>query len=290
MQNLKNRVEYKGKGLTSKKDVSVKIFDAEPGSGISFLLSEFGNYCPDGKSDYAASSSGSSCDESWPRKNISAIAENICSTVRNTALGIDRYRLCYIEHLMCAIALCGIDDLLIQVDGAELPMGNGSADFWVKMLCDAGLQKSISDSDLIELSHPVYVSSGDKMIMALPDEKFSATYLLDMNHPMVGKSWGSWSVADGISAIADARTFGPLQEHKMLGFENDVVSFTADGFSEELRFRDEPVRHKILDLIGDMFLCGVNPLRIKARFVSIKGGHSLDVEMAKKLALAVRNK
>ncbi len=266
-------VVYKGKGLTSRLDVTVKVFAAKPGSGISFLLSEFGNYCADENST------------TWMRKNVPATADNIVSTTRNTALGIDRFRVCYIEHIMCAIALCGIDDLVIQVDGAELPMGNGSSDFWVKLLQDSGLQKPISN--FVSLSHPVYVASGDKMVMALPDEKFSATYLLDMNHPLVGKCWGSWTQDKPITDIACARTFGPLQEHKMLGFENDVVSFTADSFSEELRFADEPVRHKILDLIGDMFLCGINPLRINARFISIKGGHSLDVEMAKKLTNAL---
>ncbi len=269
---MSKSLSFKGKGLTSRQDVSVTIRESAPGSGITFLLSEFGNYCKDEVAN-------------WPRVSVKAIADNVCSTVRNTALGVERHRVCYIEHLMCAIALCGLDDLEIQVDGAELPMGNGSSDFWVKLLQDAGMQKSIENK--IDLKETVFVSSGDKIVMAVPDEKFSASYLLDMNHPLVGRVWGSWACGEEISDIACARTFGPLQEHKMLGFENDVVSFTKDGFSEELRFKDEPVRHKILDLIGDMFLCGVNPLRINARFISIKGGHSLDVAMAKKLALAL---
>lgn len=71
----------------------------------------------------------------------------------------------------------------------------------------------------------------------------------------------------------------------MLGLENDVVSLTADGFTQPLRFEDEPVRHKLLDLVGDLALSGVNPLKFKAKFISIKGGHELDVEMAKRLAL-----
>jgi len=263
---------FKGKGLTSRQDITVTIRQTEPGSGVTFLLSEFGNYCQDH-------------EKSWNRIRVAATASNVVSTVRNTALGKDRHRVCYIEHLMCAIALCGIDDLEIQVDGAELPMGNGSSDFWVKLLQDAGMQKTVSNK--IDLKETVFASSGDKIVMAIPDQKFSASYLLDMNHPLVGRVWGSWDCGENICDIANARTFGPLQEHKMLGFDKDVVSFTKDGFSEELRFKDEPVRHKILDLIGDMFLCGVNPLRINARFISIKGGHSLDVAMAEKLSLAL---
>lgn len=269
---MSKSLTFKGKGLTSRQDVTVTIRESAPGSGVTFLLSEFGNYCKDEATK-------------WPRVSVKAVADNVCSTVRNTALGIDRHRVCYIEHLMCAIALCGLDDLEIQVDGAELPMGNGSSDFWVKLLQEAGMQKPIENK--IDLKETVFVSSGDKLVMAVPDEKFSASYLLDMNHPLVGRVWGSWARGEDISDVACARTFGPLQEHKMLGFEKDVVSFTKDGFSEELRFKDEPVRHKILDLIGDMFLCGKNPLRINARFISIKGGHSLDVAMAKKLALAL---
>jgi len=269
---MSKSLTFKGKGLTSRQEITVTIRETKPGSGITFLLSEFGNYCKDQSQE-------------WSRVSVPATADHVCSTVRNTALGKDRHRVCYIEHLMCAIALCGIDDLEIQVDGAELPMGNGSSDFWVKLLQDAGMNKAIDNK--IDLKETVFVSAGDKIVMALPDEKFSASYLLDMNHPLVGRIWGSWASGEDISNVASARTFGPLQEHKMLGFDKDVVSFTQDGFSEELRFKDEPVRHKILDLIGDMFLCGVNPLRINARFISIKGGHSLDVQMAKKLSLSL---
>lgn len=269
---MSKSLSFKGKGLTSRQDIAVTIRETKPGSGVTFLLSEFGNYSKDQK-------------EEWSRVSVKAIADNVCSTVRNTALGIDRHRVCYIEHLMCALALCGLDDVEVQVDGAELPMGNGSSDFWVKLLQDAGMQKPIENK--IDLKETVFASSGDKIVMAVPDQKFSASYLLDMNHPLVGRVWGTWSSGEDINDVASARTFGPLQEHQMLGFDKDVVSFTKDGFSEELRFKDEPVRHKILDLIGDMFLCGVNPLRINARFISIKGGHSLDVLMAKKLAMSL---
>ena len=75
----------------------------------------------------------------------------------------------------------------------------------------------------------------------------------------------------------------------MLGLTKDVVSLTEDGFSYPLRFEDEPVRHKLLDLIGDLALIGVNPLRLNARILSIKGGHELDVQLAKKLS-AILNK
>ena len=119
--------------------------------------------------------------------------------------------------------------------------------------------------------------------MAIPDDHFSVNYMIDWNHPQIGKIWQAWSSKEDPRAIADARTFGSEKEHQMLGLGDDVVSLTEKGFSKDLRFQDEPVRHKLLDLIGDLSLAGVNPLRWKARFISIKGGHEMDVELARKL-------
>lgn len=103
---------------------------------------------------------------------------------------------------------------------------------------------------------------------------------------MIGKTWQSWSAKSDVRDISDARTFGSEKEHSVLGI-TDVVSITESGFSKELRWKDEPVRHKLLDLLGDLVLAGVNPLRWKARFISIKGGHEMDVEMARKLSAAL---
>jgi UDP-3-O-[3-hydroxymyristoyl] N-acetylglucosamine deacetylase len=74
----------------------------------------------------------------------------------------------------------------------------------------------------------------------------------------------------------------------MLGLDKDVVSMTEDGFTMDLRFQDEPVRHKLLDLVGDLMLMGTNPLKLKARFISIKGGHEMDVDMARRLQALVK--
>ena len=108
--------------------------------------------------------------------------------------------------------------------------------------------------------------------------------MMELNHPKVGRTWKSWSAGEDIRLISDARTFGSLPEHVLLGFEKDVVSYTKDDFTMPLRSPDEPVRHKLLDLIGDLILSGINPLLVKASFVSIKGGHTIDVEMARKLS------
>ena len=124
--------------------------------------------------------------------------------------------------------------------------------------------------------------------MAVPDDSFSVTYLMDWNHPAIGKCWQTWTPDQSLEEIIDPRTFGSMQEHQLLGIADEVVSLTADGFTQPLRWPNEPVRHKLLDVVGDLALAGVNPLSWKARFISIKGGHEMDVDMAKRLAAFVQ--
>lgn len=122
--------------------------------------------------------------------------------------------------------------------------------------------------------------------MAVPADSFSVSYHMDWDHPLIGKRWQAWDASLDPCEIASARTFGSLSEHEMLGLAGEVVSLTANGFTQPLRFPDEPVRHKLLDLVGDLRLTGVNPMAFKASFISIKGGHQLDVELARRLVQA----
>lgn len=254
---------YEGKGLTSKQPIKVTLKRQERGHGVVFRLSgEFTGH---------------------QLIDIPARADFVVNTLRNVTLGSSSARLCIVEHILCALALWGLDDILVEIDGPELPLGDGSAKFWLDLFESAGWERESVNAD-IELTEPVICMNGDRLLLAIPDKTCSFNYMMDWNHPMIGKIWQSWSGNDNPRDIADARTFGSMQEHQLLGLVDQVVSFTADGFSEELRYKDEPVRHKILDLIGDLVLAGVNPQRWKARFISIKGGHELDVEMAKKLA------
>jgi len=169
-----------------------------------------------------------------------------------------------------------------MVDGPEMPLADGSAQFWIELFQSAGIGRIKVESDLT-LPEVVSVSKGDRSILAVPAESFSVTYLMDWKHPKIGQVWKSWDQSEDIKTVYEARTFGMLKDHEMLGLVDDVVSITDDDFTMPLRSPDEPVRHKLLDLIGDLALCGVNPMRIKARFISTKAGHELDVEIAKKL-------
>ncbi len=267
----KFRVEYKGRGSTSKKDITVIIENGAPQSGIVFSIL-----------DARAESKGAFV-------TVPARVENVVNTLRNVVLGKESVRLCIVEHVLCAVALWGLEDVLITVDGPELPLGDGSANFYIELFKAAGIERRIPTAD-IELKETITVGSGDRMILAVPDSKFSLTYLMDWDHPKIGKKWQTFDASKTPEEIATARTFASLKEHQMLGLADDSVSLTEDGFTKPLHFDDEPVRHKLLDLLGDLTLIGVNPMRVKAKFISIKGGHEMDVQLARKLEPLIKSR
>jgi UDP-3-O-[3-hydroxymyristoyl] N-acetylglucosamine deacetylase len=267
----KFRVEYKGRGSTSKKDITVVIESGAPGQGIVFSILDSR---PESKGTFVT---------------VPAKVENVVNTLRNVVLGKESVRLCIVEHVLCAVAIWGLEDVLITVDGPELPLGDGSANFFIELFKAAGVARRVPTAD-IELNETITVGSGDRMILAVPDSKFSLTYLMDWDHPKIGRKWQTFDASKAAEEIATARTFASLKEHQMLGLADDSVSLTEDGFTKPLHFEDEPVRHKLLDLLGDLTLIGVNPMRVKAKFISIKGGHELDVQLARKLAPLIKSR
>jgi UDP-3-O-[3-hydroxymyristoyl] N-acetylglucosamine deacetylase len=254
---------FTGKGMTSRQQVSVDVKAGNPGCGVRFFVRN-----PKTADEFV---------------ELPAHASTVVNTLRNVTLGKDGVRLCIVEHFLAAISLWGLEDLDVTVDGPELPLADGSANFWIDLLQNSSIPRQTDSLARLDLKEPISIDKGDRSLVAIPDTKFSVTYLMDWDHPAIGKRWQTWDQSKPVSDIADARTFGMLNEHQMLGLTEDVVSLTADGFTHPLRFPDEPVRHKLLDLIGDLTLIGINPLRVNARFISIKAGHELDVQMANKL-------
>lgn len=253
-------VKVSSRGLTSKKEINTVVHEAQPGTGIIFIVTN---------------SDGVAVD-------IPARTDYVVNTLRNVVLGIKGTRLCIIEHLMAAATFWGLEDLVVEIDGPEVPIGDGSSVIWLDAFKKAGIEKRNVEAT-IELKEVITVAKGDRSITAIPDDKFSASYLMDWNHPAIGKRWYTWTPSNAVEDVAIARTFGSLKEHQLLGLEEESVSLTETGFTKELHWDDEPVRHKLLDLVGDLALLGFNPLKLKARFISCKGGHELDVDLVKKL-------
>ena len=240
--------------------MSVSVYLAKPGSGIKFFLA----------------------DAEAKLVEVPALASYVVNTLRNVTLGKDGTRLCLVEHFLAAAAFCNLFDLDVIIEGPELPLGDGSALIWLDKFEQAGYTPIILDKK-IELAETIHIVRGDRQLIALPANDFSLTYLMDWAHPAIGRRWCTWTTQQPANEIACARTFGSQKEHDLLGIGGEAVSLTETGFSKPLHYEDEPVRHKLLDLLGDLVLSGVNPLSIKAQFISIKGGHEMDVDLAKQL-------
>ncbi len=220
-------------------------------------------------------------------QTIEANVSNVVSTQRNTVLSNGDFSLCLVEHFMAAAALSFIDSLVLELDTDELPFGDGSALFWLDALRD--FSQPARDSQ-IELRNEIYIedpNDSSRNIRAIPsDDNFKMTYCLDMTSikSPIGFQEYSWqSGIDSSSEIAAARTFAAEIENQILGLSGKVLGYTEDSFTMPLRHPLEPAQHKALDLLGDMYLSGINPLDIKMQVISNKGGHSLNIELAKEL-------
>lgn len=213
---------------------------------------------------------------------IEANYKNVLSATRNTVLGNLQNRICFVEHLLAVINLLGISGIQITVNAPEIPLADGSGAVWLDLLQDWPARKEVKAE--MDLKQAISVSDETgRSICAIPSSEFKMTYLF--SSPVDGaQTWTSWTANDGIECLIKARTFGPAKEHEMLGMKGKVLSYDSTGFDLPLNSPDEPALHKLLDLFGDLSLSGINPLKLKAHFISFKGGHALNTQMAFKLA------
>ncbi len=217
---------------------------------------------------------------------ISADIDNILGAMRNTMLGNDKNAICFVEHLLAAIHLNKIDNINICINGSEIPLLEGSSIEWFNLLKDWTAKNN--KPELYELTEPLFIRlDSERALFAYPNEKFKMTYLFESPINQA-KTWVSWSEEQDPEILASARTFAAEAEHIALGVKGKLLSYNQDGFDLPLHNADEPALHKLLDLFGDLSLCGVNPLFIKAHFISLKGSHNLNTQMAKLLKAQFR--
>lgn len=260
-----------GKGLFNGKDAKVVFRPASADSGVCFVR----------------------IDVAEPVR-IRAVASNIAERPRRTALRKGPVSIETVEHCLAAVNALEIDNLTIEVDGPELPSPDGSAIDFFRTLNQAGLVEQQSPKREFVITEPVFVISGDASIYALPDsdETLNITYDLDYGgHTGIGRQIYSCRLTpDGFEKnLARARTF--LLEIEAKQFQargmgthlspRDILVIDSDGpIKNSYRFPDECVRHKIVDLIGDLALVGRG---LRGRIVSYKSGHSLNQQLAHKL-------
>ena len=195
------------------------------------------------------------------------------------------------EHLLSAFVGMGIDNAIVELDNLELPILDGSARPFIDLIKAAGVRKQRRPRSYIKILRPIELREGNKFIGVYPANSYSVSYTINFPHPLIGRETFSLELSNGqyVSNIASARTFGFLHEAEAMrqqglirGASSDnAVVLTRDGLvNPPLRFRDEFVRHKILDLIGDLALIG---RRILGRVVADRAGHALHTALVSRL-------
>ncbi len=197
-----------------------------------------------------------------------------------------------VEHLLAALAGSGVDDARIEVDGPEIPLMDGSAKNWVEAIQEVGIVTEGESPSSFILQEPISVYQGDAFVTALPAPTIRFTYGIDFPLSAIGNQWYSWTPdkENFAEAIAPARTFGLAHQVDQLrqaglikggSLENALVCDESGWLNPPLRFSNEPARHKLLDLVGDLSLLGKIPV---AHFLAYKASHNLHIQLAKKLA------
>ncbi len=214
------------------------------------------------------------------------------ASLRRTSIGVGQAQVHTIEHLMAALAGFGIDNLRIEIDNNEVPGLDGSSNVFIEEIRKAGVRQQEAGRQVFRLKEPITVSEGSSTLIALPFDQFKISYTLDYNdHPVLKSCFMEVAMSPELFSgeFAAARTFcleeeaGSLKSQGMgLGasYDNTLVVGRSGVIKNTLRYENEFIRHKILDLIGDLYLAGP----IKAHVIALKSGHSLNLALTRALS------
>lgn len=267
---LAKSIEFSGIGIHTGKNVTIRFCPAPSSTGIVFKRMDL------------------------PSKPvILATVEYVIDTSRSTTLGLGDVRVHTVEHVLAALRAYEIDNLIIEIDNLEPPVGNGSSDIFVALIEKAGKKVLESTTPILSLKKPIYYSEKEIQIIALPAEHFRISYTLSYpHHPLLNAQFHDTIVSSESFKrnIAPCRTFSLYEEISFLmdkglirggSLDNAVVIHNEAVYSKGgLFFPDEMVRHKILDMIGDLTLVGIP---FNAHIISLKSGHASNYKFAKEL-------
>ncbi len=269
MSTVSTSCEFQGIGLHSGATVTVRILPTAVGMGRYFVRTDL----PDAP-------------------QIPAQIASVSQTTLSTELTANGASVRTVEHLLAALAALGIENARIEIDGAELPLLDGSALVWVEGLIRAGIEPPTGDlASSGAITTPVWIQQDDLFVAALPSPVLRFTYGIDFDVAPIGNQWHSWQPGrdDFVTEIAPARTFGLAHQIDRLrqagliqggSLDNALVCNDREWLNPPLRFPNEPARHKLLDSIGDLSLLGKFP---QAHFVAYKASHHLHVRLAQRL-------
>jgi UDP-3-O-[3-hydroxymyristoyl] N-acetylglucosamine deacetylase len=228
---------------------------------------------------------------------IPAKITSVVSTTLSTELGILekinplQISIRTVEHLLSALTAMGVDHARIEIDGPEVPLLDGSAKIWAEAIANVGLAITSQMTPTIAISQEIIVRQGDAFVVAIPSDETRFSYGIDFESAAIGQQWYSWTPQqeDFTTAIAPARTFvleKQVQHLQQAGLikggtlDNALVCGDDRWLNPPLRFSNEPVRHKILDLVGDLSLLGVIP---QAHYLAYKAGHHLHTQLVQRI-------
>ncbi|MEI6245828.1 MAG: UDP-3-O-acyl-N-acetylglucosamine deacetylase [Acidobacteriota bacterium] len=265
-RTIRRTITCTGIGLHSGQKVSVSLKPAAAGSGIKFHRTDLGIDIP------------ATLDYLGPTQVLQ-------TSLVNGAASVDT-----VEHLLSALCGLGIDNVVVELNQSEVPIMDGSAAPWVYLIQEAGVKELSAPRKVLRVLRAITVERGEKSISIFPSDTFRVTYAIQFDHPMLRSQKKALDITEAtfVDEIAPARTFGFLKEVEMLrqrglalgGSLDNAVVLGETGVLNPLRFDDEFVRHKILDVIGDLALVG-HPI---AGHVSVqRGGHALHAELAAEL-------
>ena len=211
----------------------------------------------------------------------------VCETQLCTALKLDQRRLATVEHLLAALAGVGLTAVTLLVEGDEIPLLDGSAQPWVEAIAEAGLQGLGSRPVPEPLSRPITLQHGQSFVTALPSDRLRLAAAIEFPQAAIGRQFFSLELTPEafVRDIAPARTFGFREQVEQLraagliqggALENALVCDGDHWLNPPLRFADEPVRHKLLDLLGDLALAGLP----QAQVFAFRGSHGLHTALA----------
>ena len=260
-------MECKGIGLHSGAPVSLRILPAAAGSGIKFCRTDLDGF------------------------EVEAIGRNVARVSYATSLMKKGVLISTTEHLLSALIGCGVDNAIVELDNLELPILDGSAKPFVEAIYRAGIRKQRRPRTYLRITRDLELREGNKFISIYPSDNYSVSYSIDFPHPQIGKETFSVNLSDGayLDQIAPARTFGFLHEAEAMrrqglirgASEDNAVVLTRDGvLNPPLRFSDEFVRHKVLDLIGDLALLG---RQVLGTVVADRAGHAMHTALVSRL-------
>lgn len=270
-RTIQRELSLSGIGLHTANKVNIKFKPAEVDCGINFIRVDL----PE-------------------RPVIKASVTHLLlpgSSPRRTSIGKDSVEIHTVEHLMAALSGLAIDNIYIEIDNEEVPGLDGSSAKFLEILNEAGIKEQDKARRFYSVKEPIFAEEDGSSLVALPSQELKISYTLDYNHPMLKTEFFELALTPELfkAELSSARTFcledevNELQSQGLgrgANYDNTLVVGKSGVIKNKLRYADEFIRHKILDLIGDLYLIGS---ALKAHIVAVRSGHSLNLKLVRKI-------